>query len=144
MDSEIGLSVVDRFSHKFFEFVKESTPDSTIQNFIDNLDPEFLGSTPIYRGDLFDRSADKIRIFDFVAGKKREDVETGINRCESVYEKLVQEEMLEKPYKPDKSESKRRLYKIDFETKILTINNITLTLTLLITFASSWFFKSIL
>lgn len=143
MDSEIGLSVVDRFSHKFFEFVKESTPDSTIQNFIDTLDPEFLGSTPIYRGDLFDRSADKIKIYDFVAGKQREDIETGIEGCESVYEKLVQEEILEKPDKPDKSESKRRLYKIDdFETKILTINNITLTL--LITFAGSWFFKSIL
>ena len=88
MDSEIGLSVVDRFSHKFFEFINEATPDSTIQTFIDYLNPVFLGSTPVYRGDLFDRPADQIKIFDFIAVKPREDVESGIEECEFVYEKV--------------------------------------------------------
>jgi hypothetical protein len=141
VDSEIGLSVVDRFSHKFFEFVKESTANSTIQNFIEYLDPIFLGSTPIYRGDLFDRPADKIKIFDFVAAKSREDIESGIEGCDVVYNKVVQEE--EGAKEEDErtyggKSRRRRVYKIDFEATQLLSNNLTLLITL--TFITAGYF----
>lgn len=79
MDSEIGLSVVDRFSHKFYEFLKESSPESTVQDFITSLDPEFLGSTPIFRGDLMPRPANEIKIYDFISWSG---VETQIEHIE--------------------------------------------------------------
>lgn len=63
------MSVVDRFSHKFFEFLKSSTSESTIQDFINDLDPSFLGSTPIFHGELFPRPADQIKIWDFLSGR---------------------------------------------------------------------------
>jgi glycosylphosphatidylinositol transamidase (GPIT) subunit GPI8 len=148
VDSEIGLSVVDRFSHKFFEFVKESTANSTIQNFIEYLDPIFLGSTPIYRGDLFDRPADKIKIFDFVAAKSREDIESGIEGCDVVYNKVVQVQVKRKEEEGAKEEDertcggksrrRRRVYKIDFEATQLLSNNLTLLITL--TFITAGYF----
>jgi glycosylphosphatidylinositol transamidase (GPIT) subunit GPI8 len=147
VDSEIGLSVVDRFSHKFFEFVKESTANSTIQNFIEYLDPIFLGSTPIYRGDLFDRPADKIKIFDFVAAKSREDIESGVEGCDVVYNKVVQVQVKRKEEEGAKEEEertyggksrRRRVYKIDFEATQLLSNNLTLLITL--TFITAGYF----
>lgn len=85
MDSEIGLSVVDRFSHKFHEFLQESTPTSTFQDFIASLDPEFLGSTPIFRGDLMSRPADEIKFFDFIAWKGVEAEIGNIVACNKIY-----------------------------------------------------------
>lgn len=141
MDSEIGLSVVDRFSHKFFEFINEATPDSTIQSFIDYLNPEFLGSTPIYRGDLFDRPADKIKIFDFIAVKQREDVEVGIEGCEVVYEKVDIPDTFENR-ETNETISKRILYKIDFQAQ--SSNNSNLLIGLIAIIIMPFLIRSIL
>ena len=73
MDSEIGLSVIDRFSHKLIEFLKHSTNESNLNEFIEsiNSDLDFLASTPVFRGDLFPRPANLIKIFDFFANTPR-------------------------------------------------------------------------
>lgn len=47
--------------------MKVAPPSSTIQDLIDFLDPNFLGSTPLHRSDLFPRPANQIRIYDFFA-----------------------------------------------------------------------------
>lgn len=110
--------MIDRFSRKFFDFLTEATPETTIQNFIDYLDPEFLGSTPIYRGDLFDRPADQIKFFDFVSAKSREgedDVEKNIEECETIYEIF---EFVEEPKKQFVARKvDRRIYKIHFSSE---------------------------
>lgn len=141
MDSEIGLSVVDRFSHKFFEFINEATPDSTIQTFIDYLNPVFLGSTPVYRGDLFDRPADQIKIFDFIAVKPREGVESGIEECEFVYEKVKVKDDIADNKEIHKTPSERIIYKIDFQKKS---SNKSILLILLIFIITSCLIRSTL
>lgn len=35
---------------------------------MNDLDPDFLGSTPIFHGELFPRPADQIKIWDFLSG----------------------------------------------------------------------------
>ena len=47
--------------------MKVAPPSSTIQDLIDFLDPNFLGSTPLHRSDLFPRPANQIKIYDFFA-----------------------------------------------------------------------------
>lgn len=70
VDSEIGLSVIDKFSHLLYDFLKTASPASTIQQFLNILDPDFLSSTPNVRDDLFTRPADQIKIFDFFANNQ--------------------------------------------------------------------------
>lgn len=69
MDSDIGLSVIDRYSYQLYEFLQTAKTDTTLQQLIDNFDPEFLSSTPIIRADLFPRDASSVRLLDFFGAK---------------------------------------------------------------------------
>ncbi len=96
--------------------MRESTSESTIQEFIDNLDPEFLASTPVHRGDLFNRPANQIKLFDFTSARSREDVETDIEGSEALYETRINENISEisEDIKAKTSNVKRKVYKIDY------------------------------
>ena len=96
--------------------MKASTSESTIQEFIDYLNPEFLASTPVVNGDLFNRPANQIKLSDFTAAKSREDVETDIEGSEAVYEMKIIEDISE-DLRVKKSNTKRNVYKIDYGMK---------------------------
>lgn len=98
-----------------------------------------MGSTPISRGDLFSRSADQIRIFDFVkAGKKEVDLGK-IEHCNKIYTKRHSEKIVHEDTKRKDSDF---IYNINFESDGLLLKVIgSLTIFSCLFFL---FFKSIL
>ena len=60
--------MIDRFSHQMYEFLQAIQPNSTLQQFIDHFDPQFLGSTPVIRSDLFSRPASQVQLTEFFSG----------------------------------------------------------------------------
>lgn len=51
-----------------YEFLQAIQPDSTLQQMIDHFDPQFLGSTPVIRSDLFSRPASQVLLAEFFSG----------------------------------------------------------------------------
>ena len=119
----------------------ESNSETKIQDFINYLDPEFLGSTPIYRGDLFNRPADQIKMHDFISAKPREDIEKDIEGCESVYDRVNIANKEQKDTEVPRVN--RRIYKLDFSSKQSNNSILTACFTLL-TVAFTYLIKSIL
>jgi len=67
VDDEIGVALIDRFTYSLLEFMQnlDMHSDSTIADFMDSLDTEFLNSNPEIRSDLFERRPEDVRMTDF-------------------------------------------------------------------------------
>ena len=70
VDTEIGLSIMDRFSHQLFEFLQASQSQTTLQQLLDHFDPTFLAASTVIRSDLFSRPAGEVLISEFFSGKQ--------------------------------------------------------------------------
>lgn len=64
VDEEVGVAVVDRFSHQVLQFLSES-PDGSMKDFADSWDPLFLHSNPVLDTSRMDRPPDRIALSDF-------------------------------------------------------------------------------
>jgi glycosylphosphatidylinositol transamidase (GPIT) subunit GPI8 len=78
VDENIGVSIVDRYAFQLFEFLTSvGNEHSTLQELIDYFDPQFLGSTPHHRADLFSRPAQEVRVHDFFSAAKASGLAVG-------------------------------------------------------------------
>lgn len=95
---------------------------------MNELDPNFLGSTPIFHGELFPRPADQIKIWDFLAGKPIKRISlTGSNESELELESLfkfldsaqsVESGSVSDPvhaYSSKKKSDERRIYSLKYD-----------------------------
>ncbi len=70
VDTEVGLSIIDRFTHQLVEFLQARQPDTTLQQLIDHFDSSFLSSTTVTRSVLFSRPTTDIFLSEFFSGKQ--------------------------------------------------------------------------
>ncbi|TFK37982.1 peptidase C13 family-domain-containing protein [Crucibulum laeve] len=66
-DNDIGVAVIDAFTHYVLEFMEgiNKTSTKTMQDLFDSYDVSKIGSHPGVRSDLFNRPLDRARITDF-------------------------------------------------------------------------------
>lgn len=69
VDMDVGLSVMDRFTHQLCEFLQAAQPSTSLQQLIDHFEPAFLASTPVVRSDLFTRPAGEVLLSEFFSGR---------------------------------------------------------------------------
>jgi len=69
-DSDIGIAVIDRFTHHTLNFLEKinQTSKSTMKDFFDSFDPQELLSNPGVRTDLLKRPVEEILLTDFFGG----------------------------------------------------------------------------
>ncbi|KAJ3515548.1 hypothetical protein NLJ89_g1694 [Agrocybe chaxingu] len=69
-DNDIGVAVIDAFTHYVLEFMEEINKTSTVsmQELFNSIDVTKINSHPGVRSDLFSRPLDKTRITDFFGG----------------------------------------------------------------------------
>ncbi|KJA21422.1 hypothetical protein HYPSUDRAFT_140580 [Hypholoma sublateritium FD-334 SS-4] len=69
-DNDIGVAVIDAFTHYVLEFMEKinKTSQVSMQELFNSFDATKLHSTPGVRSDLFKRPLDKARITDFFGG----------------------------------------------------------------------------
>ncbi|CAK5271790.1 unnamed protein product [Mycena citricolor] len=69
-DADIGVSVIDRFTHYVLEFMEgiNKTSQDTVADLFASYDPEKIQSDPGVRSDLFRRPLDQVRLTDFLGG----------------------------------------------------------------------------
>uniref|UniRef100_M4B6V7 GPI-anchor transamidase n=1 Tax=Hyaloperonospora arabidopsidis (strain Emoy2) TaxID=559515 RepID=M4B6V7_HYAAE len=70
-DSELGLSVIDRFTFSTLDYLQRMKVGSSIRNgtlrdLFNFYDPKMLFSTPAYRTDILGRPIDEVPITDFL------------------------------------------------------------------------------
>uniref|UniRef100_A0AAV1VLP0 GPI-anchor transamidase n=1 Tax=Peronospora matthiolae TaxID=2874970 RepID=A0AAV1VLP0_9STRA len=70
-DSELGLSVIDRFTFSTLDYLQRMKVGSSIRNgtlrdLFNFYDPKMLFSTPAYRTDILGRPIDEVLITDFL------------------------------------------------------------------------------
>lgn len=75
-DYDIGVSVIDRFTHYVLEFMEgiNKTSQATMQDLFDMYDPVKIRSHPGVRTDLFRRPPSKTLITDFFGGVAQAEV----------------------------------------------------------------------
>ncbi|KAF9553314.1 hypothetical protein CPC08DRAFT_744766 [Agrocybe pediades] len=75
-DNDIGVAVIDAFTHYVLEFMEKinKTSQVSMQELFDSIDPAKINSNPGYRYDLFKRPMDKTLITDFFGGVARVEV----------------------------------------------------------------------
>jgi len=75
-DNDIGVAVIDAFTHYVLEFMEKinKTSQISMKELFDSIDPAKLGSHPGYRTDLFKRPLEKTLITDFFGGVARVEV----------------------------------------------------------------------
>ena len=126
--------------------MKKSTETTSIQDFLNDLDPQFLGSTPFYRSDLFPRPANQIKIFDFIYSENPK-IEP-VTVCETIYYKNKKKS---DPFCRNQNEGVRisnfnknvvrNVYSINFNKSITTGISLPIA-TLFIIITSSFLFLS--
>ncbi|KAA1472383.1 hypothetical protein DENSPDRAFT_838635 [Dentipellis sp. KUC8613] len=69
-DSDIGVAVIDSFTHFILEFMEgiNKTSSATMKDLFDSFNPATIRSHPGIRSDLFPRSLDRAFITDFFGG----------------------------------------------------------------------------
>ncbi|KAG9313391.1 peptidase C13 family-domain-containing protein, partial [Chiua virens] len=69
-DNDIGVSVIDSYTHFVLEFMEgiNKTSQVSVQDLFSSYDPTLIRSHPGVRSDLFRRPLDKTRITDFFGG----------------------------------------------------------------------------
>ncbi|KAF8155499.1 peptidase C13 family-domain-containing protein [Crassisporium funariophilum] len=69
-DNDIGVAVIDAFTHYVLEFMEKinKTSQVSMQELFDSIDVKKINSNPGVRSDLFKRPLDKTRITDFFGG----------------------------------------------------------------------------
>lgn len=91
---------------------------------MNELDPNFLGSTPIFHGELFPRPADQIKIWDFLAGQPIKRISlTGSNELELLLKFLDSAQSVESGSVSDpvhahsskKTSDKRTIYSLKYD-----------------------------
>ncbi|KAJ7089361.1 peptidase C13 family-domain-containing protein [Mycena belliarum] len=77
-DNDIGVSVIDRYTHYVLEFMERvnKTSHATMKDLFDSYDPVKISSDPGVRADLFTRPLDEVRLTDFFGGVARVEVGT--------------------------------------------------------------------
>ncbi|KAJ7449506.1 hypothetical protein FB451DRAFT_1287156 [Mycena latifolia] len=75
-DREIGVGVIDRYTHYVLEFMERvnKTSYATVQDLFDIYDPVKILSDPGVRADLFKRPLDDVRLTDFFGGVARVEI----------------------------------------------------------------------
>ncbi|KAJ7448050.1 peptidase C13 family-domain-containing protein [Mycena latifolia] len=75
-DREIGVGVIDRYTHYVLEFMERvnKTSYATVQDLFDTYDPVKILSDPGVRADLFKRPLDDVRLTDFFGGVARVEI----------------------------------------------------------------------
>ncbi|KAJ7154799.1 peptidase C13 family-domain-containing protein [Mycena filopes] len=69
-DNDIGVSVIDRFTHYILEFMEQinKTSHESMADLFASYDPAKIHSDPGVRADLFGRPLNEVRITDFFGG----------------------------------------------------------------------------
>jgi len=69
-DEDVGVSVIDSYTHFVLEYLEgiNKTSTTTIKDLFDNYDPEAIRSHPGVRSDLFHRPLEQTLITDFFGG----------------------------------------------------------------------------
>ncbi|KAJ7664731.1 peptidase C13 family-domain-containing protein [Mycena rosella] len=90
-DNDIGVSVIDRYTHYVLEFMEgiNKTSHETVRDLFDIYDPAKIHSEPGVRSDLFTRPLDTVRITDFLGGVAQ--VEVGAPRTDAPLDLLEPE-----------------------------------------------------
>ncbi|KAF8551644.1 hypothetical protein OG21DRAFT_1598383 [Imleria badia] len=75
-DNDIGVSVIDSYTHFVLEFMEgiNKTSQVSMQDLFSSYDPAVIRSHPGVRSDLFRRPLDKARITDFFGGVAQAEV----------------------------------------------------------------------
>ncbi|KAJ7451068.1 peptidase C13 family-domain-containing protein [Mycena latifolia] len=84
-DNDIGVSVIDRYTHYVLEFMERvnKTSRATMQDLFASYDPVKIHSEPGVRADLFARPLDEVRLTDFFGGVARVEVGTAASSSSS-------------------------------------------------------------
>ncbi|KZV76469.1 hypothetical protein PENSPDRAFT_680137 [Peniophora sp. CONT] len=79
-DADIGVAVIDGFTHFTLDFMEgiNKTSTATMQDFFNTFDREKIRSDPGVRSDLFDRPLDRTLITDFFGGVAHAEVLEGL------------------------------------------------------------------
>jgi len=66
-DSDLGVSVVDRFTYQTLDFLERINlyDNNSLSSLFDSYNPYLLDSTPYYRKDLYQRHLDEVPVTDF-------------------------------------------------------------------------------
>ncbi|KAF8196655.1 peptidase C13 family-domain-containing protein [Mycena galopus ATCC 62051] len=78
-DPELGISVIDRFTHYILEYMEKinKTSHDSMADLFASYDPAKIHSDPGVRSDLFPRPLDEVRITDFFGGVAQVEVGDG-------------------------------------------------------------------
>ncbi|KAJ7716094.1 phosphatidylinositol glycan anchor biosynthesis, class K, isoform CRA_c, partial [Mycena metata] len=78
-DNDIGVSVIDRYTHYILEFMEQinKTSHESMADLFASYDPAKIHSDPGVRADLFGRPLNEVRITDFFGGVAQVEVGNG-------------------------------------------------------------------
>ncbi|KAJ7665892.1 peptidase C13 family-domain-containing protein [Mycena polygramma] len=79
-DADIGVSVIDRYTHYVLEFMERinKTSHESVADLFATYDPVKIHSEPGVRSDLFGRPLEEVRITDFLGGVAHVEVGAGV------------------------------------------------------------------
>ncbi|KAF5310600.1 hypothetical protein D9619_008248 [Psilocybe cf. subviscida] len=93
-DNDIGVAVIDAFTHYVLEFMEgiNKTSTLTMQDLFNSIDPVKIKSHPGVRSDLFKRPLDKTRITDFFGGVAHVEVMTPLQGAQAAVVSVAEDD----------------------------------------------------